>query len=188
MGINQAAPPALSGRTLLEVLNDFGSATPQLESLLMAAPRLKPRLFSISSSLALHPRAAHVTVAIVDWITPYKRRKRGVCSSWLARLEPGARVPVWVQRGALRLPADPQVPLVMVGPGTGVAPFRAFLQQRQAQLESGEHEGVRTVCCVHPGRRPHVTGVHTHTHTRLRRPAPATLAVSPLLWLPQRAR
>lgn len=55
------------------------------------------------------------------------------------------RLPVWVQRGALRLPPDPATPLLMVGPGTGVAPFRSFLQHRQAALLAGEAPGVAGV-------------------------------------------
>ena len=49
-------------------------------------------------------------------------------------------MPVWVQSGVLRLPADPYVPLLLVGPGTGVAPFRSFVQDRQADADAGEHE------------------------------------------------
>lgn len=61
---------------MLEVLQDFRSATPPLEWLLQTVPRLRPRLFSISSSLAAHPAQAHVTAAIVDWVTPFKRRRQ----------------------------------------------------------------------------------------------------------------
>eukprot|EP00887_Chlorella_sp_A99_P001486 scaffold8.g1486.t1 len=145
------------GRTLLEVLHDFRSATPPLEWLLQAAQRLKPRLFSCASSQALHPGRAHLTVAIVEWVTPYKRRRRGVCTSWFANLRPsssgdagdasgGTRLPVWVERGALRMPQDPGLPLIMVGPGTGVAPFRAFLQERQVILAAAT--GTPPVPCV----------------------------------------
>ncbi|PRW18319.1 NADPH-dependent diflavin oxidoreductase 1 isoform X1 [Chlorella sorokiniana] len=130
------------GRTVLEVLGDFKSARLPLEWLLQACPRLKPRYFSIASSLAAHPHTAQLAVAIVDWATPFKRRRRGVCTSWLAALDPEAqgevRLPVWLERGALRLPPSPAAPLLMVGPGTGVAPFRSFLQQRQAALLAGE--------------------------------------------------
>lgn len=65
-----------AGRTVLEVLQDFKSATPPLEWLLQTVPRLRPRLFSISSSLAAHPGQAHVTAAIVEWATPFKRLRR----------------------------------------------------------------------------------------------------------------
>lgn len=78
--------PALApaGRTVLEVLTDFKSAAVPLEWLLQTVPRLKPRLFSIASGPLLHPASVHLTVAVVEWATPYKRRRRGVCTSWLA--------------------------------------------------------------------------------------------------------
>ncbi|KAF5839539.1 hypothetical protein DUNSADRAFT_512 [Dunaliella salina] len=76
------------GRTVLEVLSDFKTATPTLEWFLEACPPLAPRLFSISSSLKQHPRQAHLTVAVVDYTTPFKRRKRGLCSSYLAASKP----------------------------------------------------------------------------------------------------
>lgn len=61
-----------------------------------------------------------------------------MCTSWLAGLQPGAgQVPVWVQKGALRLPPSPATPLLLIGPGTGVAPFRSFLQERQAMAAAG---------------------------------------------------
>lgn len=61
---------------MLEVLQDFPSASPPLEWLLQTVPRLRPRLFSISSATAAHPAQAHVTAAIVDWVTPFKRRRQ----------------------------------------------------------------------------------------------------------------
>jgi sulfite reductase alpha subunit-like flavoprotein len=139
------------GRTLLEVLEDFPSAAPPLAWLLEAAPLLRPRLFSISCGPALHPCCAHITAAVVSWTTPFKRTKLGLCSAWLAGLQPGcqqqqgggsgSRAPLWVERGNFRLPADQQVPLLLVGPGTGVAPFRSFLQQRQAQAAAAAAGG-----------------------------------------------
>ncbi|KAL6775774.1 NFR1 [Auxenochlorella protothecoides x Auxenochlorella symbiontica] len=127
----------LEGRTVLEVLQDFPSARPDLGWLLTAVPRLAPRAFSIASSPLAHPGAAHLTLAVVGWVTPFKRRRRGLCSAWLAGLRPGDELPAWTQRGALRLPPDPATPLVLVGPGTGVAPMRAFLQHREAQRRHG---------------------------------------------------
>ena len=143
-------------RTLLEVLSDFPSATPPLARLLEAAPLLQPRLYSISSSPLAHPGRAHVTAAVVRYATPFKRQKRGLATTWLAGLAaPGEggsgdgvgsgaaaaavamaapRVPVWVERGCLRMPPL-SAPLMLVGPGTGVAPLRSFLWQRWALLE-----------------------------------------------------
>ena len=184
-----------AGRTVLEVLQDFKSAQPPLEWLLQTVPHLKPRQFSIASSLAKHPNSAHVLMAVVDYKTPFKRRKQGLCSAWLASLTPshspcyssdhakqqvndtpndasadtmasdaasassahGAAVlrsstcnsnttldvdaasedkqaclvPVWVEKGVLRLPASHSMPMILIGPGTGVAPFRSFLEERQ---------------------------------------------------------
>lgn len=119
-------------RTLLEVLDDFPSVSVPLGYLPELVPRLQPRQFSLSSSPAAHPGRAHVTVAVVRYRTPYGREKRGVCSSWLAALSPGDRVPVWARAGSMRLPDDAAVPLVFVGPGTGVAPFRSMLWERHA--------------------------------------------------------
>ena len=66
-----------------------------------------------------------------------------MCTSWLAGLRPGSeRVPLWVQAGVLRLPADPALPLLLVGPGTGVAPFRSFVEDRQADGDAGGRDGL----------------------------------------------
>ncbi|KAJ7555508.1 hypothetical protein O6H91_05G042300 [Diphasiastrum complanatum] len=119
-------------RTLLEILQDFPSVQLPLEWLLQLAPRLQPRYFSISSSLKLHPNEAHITVAVVSWITPYKRKKTGLCSSWLSRLQPKQDViPIWMTRGTFKHPPA-SVPLILVGPGTGCAPFHAFVEERVA--------------------------------------------------------
>uniref|UniRef100_A0A6I8NU82 NADPH-dependent diflavin oxidoreductase 1 n=1 Tax=Ornithorhynchus anatinus TaxID=9258 RepID=A0A6I8NU82_ORNAN len=127
-------------RTTLEVLHDFphsaGSIPP--EYLLDLIPRIRPRAFSIASSLAAHPSRLQVLVGVVKYRTRLHRPRRGLCSSWLASLDPRGhagpvRVPLWVQRGSLAFPPDPRVPVVMVGTGTGVAPFRAAVQERVAR-------------------------------------------------------
>jgi sulfite reductase alpha subunit-like flavoprotein len=119
-------------RGVLEVLEDFPPASLPLAWALSYAPRLRPRRFSVASSLDLHPNAAQLLVAVVEYATPGRRRRRGLCSAWLAGLPAGARVAAWPERGALRPPADPSTPCIFIGPGTGVAPFRSFLQARQA--------------------------------------------------------
>lgn len=97
---------------------------------------LQPRLYSIASSAALAPDEVHLCVAPVRYRL-HQRERHGVASVHLTdRLQAGDRVPVYVQHNEhFRLPADPGTPIVMIGAGTGVAPFRAFLQQREA-LES----------------------------------------------------
>lgn len=74
---------------VLQILKDFPSAKLPMAQLLQAAPLLKPRQFSISSSPAAHPGRVHVTVAEVDYRTPFRRHIKGVCSTWLAALQVG---------------------------------------------------------------------------------------------------
>ena len=117
-------------RCVAEVLADFPSCTPPLAALLQAAPRARPRLYSISN--APDGRHAHVTAAVVRWDTPLKRPRAGLLTPQLAASNVGDCFAVWTERGALQLPPDAATPLLMIGPGTGVAPFRAFTQARAA--------------------------------------------------------
>ncbi|MEU1530721.1 bifunctional nitrate reductase/sulfite reductase flavoprotein subunit alpha [Streptomyces fagopyri] len=95
--------------------------------------RLRPRLYSIASSPLVDPHLVALTVSVVRYENPAGRARGGVCSPFLADAGPGARVPVFVQRSPhFRPPADPTTPMVMVGPGTGVAPFVGFLEERRA--------------------------------------------------------
>src|SRR5262249_32500050 len=89
--------------------------------------RLQPRQYSISSSPLLSPTAVGRTVSVVRFDSPLGRARKGVASTFLADAPPGAQVPVFLQRSPhFRPPADDAVPMVMVGPGTGIAPFLAF--------------------------------------------------------------
>jgi sulfite reductase (NADPH) flavoprotein alpha-component len=117
---------------LLELLRTFPSARPPLQELISALGALQPRLYSISSSPKATPGAVHLTVAAVRYRLRERARK-GVASTFLAeRAASGARVPVFVQKShGFRLPKDTTAPLIMIGPGTGIAPFRAFLQERR---------------------------------------------------------
>ncbi|RDY13657.1 Protein SWEETIE, partial [Mucuna pruriens] len=121
-------------RTVLEVLEDFPSVQMPFEWLVQLVPPLKTRAFSISSSQLAHPNQVHLTVSVVSWTTPYKRKKKGLCSSWLAALDPrrGIYVPAWFHKGSLPTPS-PSLPLILVGPGTGCAPFRGFVEERAVQ-------------------------------------------------------
>ncbi|XP_021278178.1 NADPH-dependent diflavin oxidoreductase 1 isoform X2 [Herrania umbratica] len=121
-------------RTVLEVLEDFPSVQMPFEWLVQLVPPLKKRAFSISSSPLAHPDQVHLTVDVVSWTTPFKRKRRGLCSTWLASLSPEQRIyiPVWFHKGLLP-PPPPSLPLILVGPGTGCAPFRGFVEERAAQ-------------------------------------------------------
>jgi len=141
-------------RTYLEVMAEFASARPPLEYLLTMIPPLKPRQFSIASSLAAHPGKLELCVAMVEYRTPLGRHKKGVCTEWLAGLPVGAHVPMWILRGAMRLPERPEVPIICIGPGTGVAPCRALLEERAA-LAAGRPLG-EPVSVDSPAKRARV--------------------------------
>ncbi|MDX3859559.1 bifunctional nitrate reductase/sulfite reductase flavoprotein subunit alpha [Streptomyces europaeiscabiei] len=95
--------------------------------------RLQPRLYSISSSPLVDPHHVSLTVSVVRYENLHGRPRGGVCSPFLADGEADLEVPVFVQRSPhFRPPADPVTPMIMVGPGTGVAPFVGFLQERRA--------------------------------------------------------
>lgn len=102
--------------------------------------KLQPRLYSISSSPKAHPGEVHLTVGIVRYEAG-GRQIKGVCSTYLAdRVDGGGHVPVFVHKSpSFRLPADLSRPVIMVGPGTGIAPFRAFLEERRATGASGKN-------------------------------------------------
>uniref|UniRef100_A0A9J7XB26 Nitric oxide synthase n=1 Tax=Cyprinus carpio carpio TaxID=630221 RepID=A0A9J7XB26_CYPCA len=125
--------------TIVEVLEEFPSLQIPSTLLLTQLPLLQARYYSISSSPDLHPGEIHLTVAVVS----YRPRDgegpihHGVCSSWLNSLEEGDTVPCFV-RGAptFRMPKDSQVPCILIGPGTGIAPFRSFWQQRLYDIEN----------------------------------------------------
>ncbi|XP_047625005.1 NADPH-dependent diflavin oxidoreductase 1 isoform X2 [Phacochoerus africanus] len=125
-------------RTILEVLCDFphtASAVPPAY-LFDLIPPIRPRAFSIASSLLAHPERLQILVAVVQYRTRLKEPRRGLCSSWLASLDPGqgpVQVPLWVRSGGLKFPETRDTPVILVGPGTGVAPFRAAIQERVAR-------------------------------------------------------
>ena len=150
-------------RSYAEVLRDFPSVTLPFPFLLELVPPLQPRQFSIASSFVAARGRLSLCVAVVDYKTPWGRRRRGTASSWLATRrsvavnaceggaaaatpiastiaasDPSTVVPLLIRRGVFRLPtARPCPPLLLIGPGTGVAPMRAIIQE----LSVGGREG-----------------------------------------------
>lgn len=121
------------GRELIDVLTDYPIQGLAPEEFLRMTRRLQPRLYSIASSMKAHPDEVHLCVGAVHFES-YGRKRSGVCSTYLTeRLDPEGVVPVFIQENpGFRLPASPDTPIIMIGPGTGIAPFRAFVEEREA--------------------------------------------------------
>ena len=128
----------LHGKDVLDLLQAHPAVARDPQVLVDLLPPLKPRLYSISSSPAAFPGQVHLTIATVRY-EGGGRHRGGVASTWFAdRVDPGGGVPVFVQRNPrFRLPPDPGTPIVMIGPGTGIAPFRAFLHHRRCRGLTG---------------------------------------------------
>ncbi|MFC8145838.1 molybdopterin-dependent oxidoreductase [Streptomyces paradoxus] len=120
------------GRQAVDVLAEY-AVRAGAEEWAGVLRRLQPRLYSISSSPLADPHRVSLTVSVVRYENLHGRARAGVCSPYLADAEQDTEVPVFVQRSPhFRPPADASTPMVMVGPGTGVAPFIGFLQERRA--------------------------------------------------------
>jgi sulfite reductase (NADPH) flavoprotein alpha-component len=122
----------LEGRDLLDLIQDYGIWGHTPEEFVSILRKMPPRLYSISSSYTANPEEVHLTIGAVRY-SSHNRERKGVCSTYCAdRIEPGDKIPVFIQQNDnFKLPADPEAPIIMIGPGTGVAPFRAFMQERE---------------------------------------------------------
>ncbi|RZT83257.1 sulfite reductase (NADPH) alpha subunit [Pseudonocardia sediminis] len=126
----------LWGRQSMDLLTEFGVRAGLDEWLGVLKP-LAPRLYSISSSPKVTPDEVHLTVSTVRYEHRGKART-GVCSTFLADRGDDVDIPVFVQRSAhFRPPSGSSTPMIMIGPGTGIAPFRAFLQERRELGHTG---------------------------------------------------
>ncbi|MDD5199308.1 MAG: sulfite reductase subunit alpha [Terrimicrobiaceae bacterium] len=130
----------LWGRDVLDPLLEFTAARFTPEEFVPLLRKLQPRLYSIASSQKVVGGQVHLTIAIVRY-TSYDRPRTGVASSFLAeRAEGEGRVPVFTHTAKnFRVPEDPATDMIMVGPGTGIAPFRAMLQERQVTGATGRN-------------------------------------------------
>ncbi|KAF0985083.1 hypothetical protein FDP41_000122 [Naegleria fowleri] len=124
-------------RITLDVLNYFKSVVLPIEAFLEIVPKMQVRYYSIASSSQLHPESISAVVAVVRYKIPNGTQREGVCSSYLERLAVGKQVYIYVRQSSFHLPSDPKTPVIMVGPGTGIAPFVGFLEQRRAMLKKG---------------------------------------------------
>ncbi|WP_457983443.1 assimilatory sulfite reductase (NADPH) flavoprotein subunit [Bacillus paralicheniformis] len=122
----------IAGRDLIDFVQDFGPIAAAPQDFVSILRKIPPRLYSIASSFAANPDEVHLTIGAVRYNT-HGRDRKGVCSVLCAeRLQPGDTLPVFIQPNKnFKLPENPEAPIIMVGPGTGVAPFRSFMQERE---------------------------------------------------------
>lgn len=129
----------IEGRQLIDPIVDFGVIFPTTEYLVAPLKQLQPRLYSISSSPKAHQDEVHLTVGVVRYET-HGRPRKGVCSNFLADHKGDDPVRIYFHHtNTFKLPTDTNVPVIMVGPGTGIAPFRAFLEERSATNAAGKN-------------------------------------------------
>jgi len=130
----------VASRQVADVLREIPART-DAGALIGALRGIGPRLYSIASSPSVHPDEVHLTVKRVGGLLESGRLRAGVASWQLVeQARPGERLPVYIESNPrFRLPEDPAAPILMIGPGTGVAPFRAFVQHRQAEGATGEN-------------------------------------------------
>lgn len=128
------------GRDLIDLVLNFPADFTDGEDFVSILKKLQPRLYSIASSPKAHPGEVHLCVGIVRYDS-HGRKRGGICSTYLGdRLKDDTRPGVYLHHNnAFRLPADGNVPVIMVGPGTGIAPFRAFLEERKAVGAKGRN-------------------------------------------------
>ncbi|QUL58308.1 assimilatory sulfite reductase (NADPH) flavoprotein subunit [Paenibacillus tritici] len=129
----------IQGRDLLDLIQDYAPWEVPARSFVSILRKLPARLYSIASSYNANPDEVHFTVRAVRYES-HGRERYGVCSVHCAeRVQPGATLPVYIQNNPnFKLPANPDVPVIMIGPGTGVAPFRSFLEEREEQGAQGK--------------------------------------------------
>ena len=130
----------LWGMQFIDFLLSHPSISWTAEELIKSMRKLQPRLYSISSSMKAVGESVHLTIATVRYVS-HGRKRQGVASSFFAdRTTPETPVPVFIHTAKhFRLPEDPSTPVIMVGPGTGIAPFRAYLQERKASGAPGKN-------------------------------------------------
>lgn len=126
------------GRELIDLFNEFPQPSLTVEDFVGLLRPMPPRLYSIASSLSAHPGEVHLTVAVVRYGT-HGRQRKGVCSSYLAE-RVGDTIPCYFHPNKnFKLPEENDKPIIMVGPGTGIAPFRAFIEERKITGATGKN-------------------------------------------------
>lgn len=127
------------GRDLIDLVRDFKPWNGSAQEFVSILRKMPARLYSISSSFKANPDEVHLTIGAVRY-DAHGRERKGVCSILCAeRLQPGDTLPVFIQYNEnFKLPENPDTPIIMVGPGTGIAPFRSFMQEREESGADGK--------------------------------------------------
>lgn len=123
--------------TYADILLEFPSAHPSFHDIAQIVAPMKRREYSIASSQRVGPNSVALMIVVVSWVDPQGRDRFGQATHYLSRLPIGAEVTVSVKPSVMKLPTDPKAPLIMAGLGTGLAPFRAFVQYRAMQKAAG---------------------------------------------------
>lgn len=126
--------------TYADILEEFTSARPSVDDLVKLIPTIKPRHYSISSSQKMHPNSVHLLVVAVEWQNS-KGARFGQCTRYLANLQLGESVTVSIKPSVMKLPPRHEQPVIMAGLGTGMAPFRAFVEERHYFKSQGIEVG-----------------------------------------------
>jgi sulfite reductase (NADPH) flavoprotein alpha-component len=129
----------IHGRDLIDLVRDYAPWNVSAQEFVSILRKIPGRLYSIASSLAANPDEVHLTIGAVRY-DAHGRSRNGVCSTLVAdRINPGDILNVYVQQNEnFKLPQNPETPIIMVGPGTGVAPFRSFMQEREETGAEGK--------------------------------------------------
>ncbi len=128
------------GREFLDLLYEFPGVVKDPQKLFTVLQRLTPRMYSIASSQLMHPDRVETTVRVIRY-DAHGRERQGLASGHMGERSPvGSTLPIFLHaNGNFRLPEDTSAPVIMVGPGTGIAPFRAFLEERQVKGDPGKN-------------------------------------------------
>ncbi|WP_141432725.1 assimilatory sulfite reductase (NADPH) flavoprotein subunit [Bacillus sp. 03113] len=129
----------IKGRDLIDLIRDFGPWGASVQEFVSILRKIPVRLYSIASSFNANPDEVHLTIGAVRY-EAHGRDRKGVSSILTAeRLQPGDKLPVYIQNNKnFKLPSNPDTPIIMVGPGTGIAPFRSFMQEREETGAQGK--------------------------------------------------
>jgi sulfite reductase (NADPH) flavoprotein alpha-component len=127
--------------TFADLLRRFHSARPSIEELIRVIPSMKPRHYSIASSQKMHPNSVHLLIVVVDWVSKDGVQRYGQATRFLVNAKIGDTFTVSVKPSVMKLPPSLEAPVIMSGLGTGMAPFRAFIEERWYWKQQGKKVG-----------------------------------------------